>query len=72
MKIPVKDSVEAKLDIFFDEAREFFDRVERCKGKVFVHCMAGVSRAPTIVMSYLVSVKRISLYPFRFCIQILL
>jgi protein-tyrosine phosphatase len=45
------------IEKYFDEAIVFIDESE----KVLVHCGAGVSRSPTIVLAYLMVVARMTL-----------
>jgi protein-tyrosine phosphatase len=45
----------------FHRAIDFLSRVFQCKGKVYVHCTMGASRAPTMVMAYLIAKRKISL-----------
>ena len=46
---------------YFAQALGFFERVERKRGRVYVHCTAGASRAATMVLVYLVANRKISL-----------
>lgn len=57
----LKDDNDANAAKWFMPTREFIDRCEENKGKIFIHCASGVSRAPTMVMSYMLQSKRISL-----------
>lgn len=52
-RIPVNDCISQNLKDYFDEAFEFIDEAKRNNSKVLVHCQAGVSRSPTIVIAYL-------------------
>lgn len=61
MTIPLKDHSEQNCAKYFEPAYEFIERCENNKGVLFVHCNAGVSRAPTMVIQYLVKAKRIPL-----------
>lgn len=62
MRVPIDDDESADAGFYFDEVVRFIQRVEQCKGKIFVHCVAGASRAPTMVMAYLVMMKNITLW----------
>jgi len=42
---------------YFDECFSFIDSALNAGGRVLVHCMAGVSRAASIVIGYLMKVK---------------
>ena len=61
MKIPIADSTDSDMYQYFPEIEQFLDRVVRKRGKVIVHCKAGVSRAPTVVLSYLMKSRRVCL-----------
>ncbi|XP_055329575.1 dual specificity protein phosphatase 16-like [Paramacrobiotus metropolitanus] len=52
MRIPVNDTFSEKLLGYFVQAFEFLDRVKNSNGRVLVHCMAGVSRSPTLAIAY--------------------
>lgn len=47
--ISIDDSDSENIMYYFKEAIEFIESA----GKVYVHCFAGVSRSPTIVIAYL-------------------
>ncbi|ARA72043.1 hypothetical protein BNJ_00214 [Kaumoebavirus] len=47
------DAPNTKLYKVFAEAHNFINQAIKGGGKVMVHCMAGVSRSSTIVISYL-------------------
>jgi len=44
----------------FDEVFEFIDEAHKKEGVVLVHCMAGVSRSATIVVSFLMKKYQLS------------
>lgn len=62
MKIPIDDSETVDCSKYFDQVADFIKRVEDVKGKLFVHCVSGVSRAPTMVMAWLIRKKQITLW----------
>lgn len=49
-KIEIEDQNNEEIKKYFEES---FNYIEEAKGKIFVHCMGGVSRGPTIVIAYL-------------------
>lgn len=53
LKIDIADSPNVDISKYFDLTNKFLDRAISENGKIFVHCMAGISRSPTIVISYL-------------------
>ena len=61
LKLPVGDNMEANIGALFPQALAFFKRVEQKRGKIYVHCSAGISRAPTMAIAYLVAVRKIAL-----------
>lgn len=61
MKLPMRDDESADIGSKFNVAADFMKRVEDKKARIFVHCSAGASRAPSMVMAYLVKYRGISL-----------
>lgn len=51
--INIADNNEQLLAKFFDEAHQFIDEARKRKRNVLVHCLAGISRSPTIAIAYL-------------------
>ncbi|KAK3098781.1 hypothetical protein FSP39_023058 [Pinctada imbricata] len=51
-RIPVNDNYSAKLLPFFEQAFQFVDKVREANGCVMVHCLAGISRSPTLAIAY--------------------
>jgi len=62
MKVNIEDSEEQDILDKFPQVVAFFERVEEKRGKVYVHCAAGASRAPAMIAAYLVASRKISLY----------
>ncbi len=53
-RIPILDLETSDIAPYFDPAIEFIKHVQTIRGKIFIHCTAGVSRAPAIAMAYIV------------------
>ena len=51
--IPVDDTQIQNLLDYFDQAYQFIRNAIENKEKVLVHCVAGISRSPAIVISFL-------------------
>jgi protein-tyrosine phosphatase len=60
-RIPLNDENNVDALSRFPTAVDFIKRVWQCRGKVYVHCSMGVSRAPAVVMAYIIKEKHLSL-----------
>nr|XP_039265050.1 dual specificity protein phosphatase 19-like [Styela clava] len=60
LKIPILDIPETDIIPYFVNTNEFISSALTSNGRVYVHCNAGVSRAPTVVAAYLIKTRRIS------------
>ncbi len=49
------------MGVYFDVATKFINDAIKSDGKVYVHCMAGISRSPTIVIAYLMKYEKMNL-----------
>ncbi|KAL1928982.1 hypothetical protein VTP01DRAFT_2041 [Rhizomucor pusillus] len=58
--IRVLDLIEENIIQYFPETYEFIKDALASKGRVLVHCQAGVSRSPTIVAAYMMREKQLS------------
>lgn len=52
MRIAVNDSNSEKLLPYFERAFEFLDKVKEANSCVLVHCLAGISRSPTLAIAF--------------------
>ncbi|KHJ40721.1 dual specificity phosphatase, catalytic domain protein, partial [Trichuris suis] len=60
LRIPVNDSYSEKLLPYFDQAFRFVDKVRNTNANVLVHCLAGISRSPTLVIACVMRYLRMS------------
>lgn len=61
LNIPLIDSGDQKLFPIIDEAFEFIENAVSLNEIILVHCNQGISRAPTIVIAYLMKKNNIDL-----------
>ncbi|KAM7535723.1 hypothetical protein Aperf_G00000088869 [Anoplocephala perfoliata] len=61
VQICVEDLESADLSVYFDSVADRIAREARLGGRSLVHCIAGVSRSPSLVLAYLVKYARMSL-----------
>ncbi|CAE7499801.1 SSH1 [Symbiodinium microadriaticum] len=62
LRLSVADKENENLSVRYTKAFQFIQRVVASKGKLFVHCTAGSSRAPAIVIAYLIAIRKIPLF----------
>lgn len=51
--IPIKDSWNQNLLSHFESAFEFIEAAKAKGGRVLIHCVAGISRSPSITIAYI-------------------
>lgn len=61
LHIDIEDDEEADINRYFTRTSRFIHNAILNGGIVLVHCMAGISRSPTIVIAYLVQKRKLSL-----------
>ena len=59
--IAIKDYTTQRISPFFELFRDVVDQARSRNGIVFVHCFEGISRSPTLVLSYLMQDENLSL-----------
>jgi len=55
--VSIMDLPDTDITSYFDECFAFIDSALDVGGRILVHCMAGVSRAASIVIGYLMKVN---------------
>jgi len=53
LRVNVIDHDVAPISDHFKNSSNFIEKALESKGKVYVHCVDGKSRSPTILMAYL-------------------
>lgn len=59
--LPALDNGSQNIRQYFDEAVDFIECARRQGSAVLVHCMAGVSRSPTVAIAYLMKHLAVSM-----------
>ncbi|KAL8591813.1 hypothetical protein ACOMHN_047073 [Nucella lapillus] len=68
LQIQVDDVPSAHLGAYFDRCADKVYQVDRMRGKILVHCVAGVSRSASLCMAYLMKYQHMSLdQAYRHC-----
>ncbi|XP_074645415.1 uncharacterized protein LOC141901819 [Tubulanus polymorphus] len=60
LRIPVNDNYNDKLSTYFNEAFQYIDKVREANGCVLIHCLAGISRSPTLAIAYIMKYLKMS------------
>ncbi|RNA03395.1 Dual specificity phosphatase [Brachionus plicatilis] len=61
-QIPADDNFYYNIRLNFEEAFQMIDEARQTNGKILVHCAMGISRSATIVIGYLMSRYKMSLF----------
>lgn len=56
----LKDHVRENIESVFYDAINFIEEAKRDQGKVYVHCVQGVSRSATVCLAYLIYDRKIT------------
>ena len=64
-KIEIIDSAKANLIQFIPECIQFISDAQRANENILVHCAAGVSRSPSILIAYFMTKYRVNYYAAR-------
>jgi len=60
-QIKIEDSCRENITEIIPDAIQFIDLARENKSSVLIHCQGGVSRSPTVVISYLMHLNKLSL-----------
>ncbi|CAK5081819.1 unnamed protein product [Meloidogyne enterolobii] len=60
LRIPVNDTYSAKLLPHFDSAYQFIETAKQEGEKVLIHCLAGISRSPTVAIAYVMRSRKMT------------
>ncbi|XP_028399851.1 dual specificity protein phosphatase 14-like [Dendronephthya gigantea] len=60
-KVKVDDAPGARIEKYFDKVSDLIEDKRKHGQKVFVHCVAGVSRSSSLVIAYLMKYQNLSL-----------
>ncbi|CAF3637835.1 unnamed protein product [Rotaria socialis] len=52
LRIPINDCHNAQLLPYFDKVYKFIEKARDNNGRVFIHCLAGISRSPALAIAY--------------------
>ncbi|KDO35477.1 hypothetical protein SPRG_00324 [Saprolegnia parasitica CBS 223.65] len=59
----LRDHATQDIHRHFYNIFHFIDAAREANGKVFVHCVKGISRSPTMAIAYLMAREQLGLYP---------
>ena len=59
--LPADDTQKQNLLVYFDQAHGFIQQAIENNNRVLVHCVAGISRSPVIVISFLMRYAQMSM-----------
>lgn len=53
LRVPINDGHSAKIISYFEVAFKFVEKCRKANKRVLIHCLAGISRSPTLAIAYL-------------------
>lgn len=56
----LKDHVFENIESSFYDVIDFFEEAAKSKGRVYVHCVQGISRSTTMIISYLILKRKMT------------
>ena len=56
----LKDHVRENIECCFYETIKFMDEAKKENGHVYVHCVQGISRSSTLILSYMIFTQKIT------------
>ncbi|CAF3810713.1 unnamed protein product [Rotaria sordida] len=59
-RIPINDCLNAELLPYFDKAYTFIEKARLNNGRIFIHCLAGISRSPALAIAYVMRYLHLS------------
>lgn len=68
MHLPMYDMESYKLDSVVEKGTDYIERCLRADRKILVHCVAGMSRSPAIVIAYFITKLGMTFYEARRCV----
>jgi len=60
LRIPIDDCLNAQLLPYLDKAYTFIEKARLNHGRVFIHCLAGISRSPALAIAYVMRYLHLS------------